>query len=414
MSGFQLRLLDLLPITYQSQDVSLSEWISLLTLCLAPLIAHIVVGTPAVSYLCNSRPQWHEEMCHYNPTSILWRYAAITDRRIRSRSWNRIDLAATNAIFWTTRGWDGSEAMVKYSLPYCVHLPDHARISVFSREMIKTIIVTLQGIQAVIVLVGTFVGNKSTVFTKWMAVDIIFFPLASIGLLRLCCGLWLNDDFLYSTHHNITSDHHLTNVDRVSSTDSLLEAPLLHQPSQFRETSFWLSRLFRTLFLLVIVSMLSLAILYLISGRQYTATDFVVILFYTVLFTATILIFLYYFVRGCTTTTVIPCIATTAYKAYTGIIFGLMLSALVVSCIETRRTPCGKYTSGPGAEADYLACRNSANDVIPLAADPDFVYYGIAAYNYTVSSNGTIVGIDHNRHQVFNFTGMCLGEKDKL
>lgn len=116
MSAFSTAPLVVTPARYQSQDIALSEWVTLLTLCLAPLIAHVVVGTPSPSYLCTSRPKWHEWICHYNPTSVLWRYTAITDRRIRARFWNRADLAATNALFWTPRGWDGSEAMVQHSL----------------------------------------------------------------------------------------------------------------------------------------------------------------------------------------------------------------------------------------------------------------------------------------------------------
>ena len=142
MSGLNWTPLTVLPIRHQSQDIGFSDWITLLTLCLAPLIAHVVVGTPAPSYLCNSRPKWHQRICHYNPTSILWRYAAITDRRIRANSWNNADLAATNALFWTARRWDGSEAMVNRSLSHCVHLPERSRISIFSREMIKTLIIT--------------------------------------------------------------------------------------------------------------------------------------------------------------------------------------------------------------------------------------------------------------------------------
>ena len=64
---------------YQSQNLNLGNWVELLTLCLAPLIAHIVAGAPRIVYLRNQRPQWHDYLVHYNPTSIGWRHFAIVD-----------------------------------------------------------------------------------------------------------------------------------------------------------------------------------------------------------------------------------------------------------------------------------------------------------------------------------------------
>lgn len=84
---------------------------------------------------------------------MLWRYAAIADRRIRARDWSRVDMAAANAIFWTSDGWDASESMVERSLLYCTHLPDHGRVALLSVDMLKTGIVTLQGVQTFVVLI---------------------------------------------------------------------------------------------------------------------------------------------------------------------------------------------------------------------------------------------------------------------
>ncbi|KAH8680376.1 hypothetical protein BGZ61DRAFT_508019 [Ilyonectria robusta] len=364
MSAFDTAPLVVTPARHQSQDIPFSEWVTLLTLCLAPLIAHVVVGTPSPSYLCTSRPKWHERICHYNPTSILWRYAAITDRRIRARSWNRADLAATNALFWTPRGWDGSEAMSN-SLLYCTHLPEHSRVSVFSRETIKTLIVTFQGIQAIVLLSGVFVAGSDVHFTIWMAVDIIFFPLALIGLLRLCCALWLNEDFSYSHSYAVPLNPRSAGSDRGrSSFDSLLEISAMPQQGQFRDRSFWPSRLFRAVFLLYTLGMPTFAVLFLVRGGQHIATSFVVMLFFLLHVAATTFILMFYFFRGLTTTTLIPCITATLYKLYTAILIGLAVAVIVVACVETRRTPCGKYTSGYGALADLISCRGSATKAL--------------------------------------------------
>jgi len=45
-----------LPLLYQSQHITFPEWLLLWTLCLAPLIAHIVAGTPQPTYLSHRRP----------------------------------------------------------------------------------------------------------------------------------------------------------------------------------------------------------------------------------------------------------------------------------------------------------------------------------------------------------------------
>jgi hypothetical protein len=72
------------PLEVQNQGITFPDWIGILTLCFAPLIAHVLSGAPRPSYLSPTRPTWHDQLTHYNPTSILWRYAAITDRRIRA------------------------------------------------------------------------------------------------------------------------------------------------------------------------------------------------------------------------------------------------------------------------------------------------------------------------------------------
>ena len=115
-------------------------------------------------------------MCSYNPTSIIWRYAAITDRRIRAIQWSRRDLAATNAIFWTSDGWNGGEEMVTSSATYCLRYPESTRVEILSLTMLKTVITTLQGASAFYILVGSVagvfcdcvlpLGLRTTLFTR--------------------------------------------------------------------------------------------------------------------------------------------------------------------------------------------------------------------------------------------------------
>src|SRR4051794_38615786 len=100
--------------TYQSAGISLTQWIELFTLCLAPLIAHVAGGAPSPTILRprTEAPHWTARLPHFNPISIIWRYYAIADRRARARKWCEQDMAACSAVFWDgeRRRWDGSEA----------------------------------------------------------------------------------------------------------------------------------------------------------------------------------------------------------------------------------------------------------------------------------------------------------------
>ncbi|GKU04898.1 hypothetical protein FLAG1_06512 [Fusarium langsethiae] len=419
------------PLVYQSQDIDSTDWISLLTLCLAPLIAHIIAGTPSPVSLHQSRPRWHEQICHYNPTSILWRYAAIADRRIRAKSWDRTDLAPTNAIFWTNRGWDGSEAMIATSAAYCYRFPDNTRISVFSREMITTIIVTAQGLQAMVLLLDGLnkEGNARPGFLKWMAVDAIFFPLSMIGLLRLCCAFWLNDDYGYSTAHSTTpeppvfcgrSSADVTELSKINilprtdsnetSSSTLLESSASNPQPRFKTpSSSWGSKAFRTFFLFAVLSLLVIDTLYFIRGGRHTATSFTVTLVYLFFLTMTAIIFIPYFWQGKTTSTIIPCITSTAYKVYTGLIFAITVAAIVISCVETRRTPCGKYTSGHGIEADLRACWSRDSDYVSLDVGYDTNLSRLVVHDFSIANKTEFILVNSTNNPEVDFKGICFG-----
>jgi hypothetical protein len=59
----------------------------------------------------------------------------------------------------------------------------------------------------------------------------------------------------------------------------------------------------------------------------------------------TIAILAFYILRGDTNTTVIPCVNHTWYKIYTGAFFVMMVILLMVSALETGKTPCGTLTT---------------------------------------------------------------------
>ena len=185
----------ILPLSINSGQIPFTDWVALFTLCLAPLIAHIAAGAPTPTVLADTSPTWHDLAVLYNPTSVLWRYFAITDRRLRARAWSPGHVSAANAIFWTLRGWDGSEEMVASSFPYIAQLPERSRVILLSASSLKSLIVAIQGLSALWLLVGNLTGGF---YAASLAVDSIFGPLAVFGLLRLCAAFWLIEYFVYS------------------------------------------------------------------------------------------------------------------------------------------------------------------------------------------------------------------------
>ncbi|KAF2653847.1 hypothetical protein K491DRAFT_694379 [Lophiostoma macrostomum CBS 122681] len=354
------------PVRYNSQCITFPEWISIFTICLAPLIAHIASGAPPISYLAQSpRPKWYDLICHYNPTSILWRYAVITDRRIRARDWNRDDLGASNAIFWTSKGWKGGEEMSVVAAPYCSRCPEDTHTQLNSVAMLKTVITTLQGGAAAYSLIGSLLGLTNVGFITLMGLDMIFYPLAILGLLRLCAAAWLTEDFAYGMLHEFGDrtpmrDFQVPKLDEVTipGTDSsggpLLVAPPTRLNLRFTPPgSSWSSRIFRSGFLLLCGAIWFLALIFMAPGVVngwrgevfFTATSLVVAIFYLYFFTITLVLLAWYFIRGETTSTIIPCISQAWYRIYTLVVMGLTVVMIIFACIETNKGPNGLYTS---------------------------------------------------------------------
>lgn len=364
------------PLTYQSQDLSFSNWISLLTLCLAPLIMHVLAGAPSPSYLSDTRPAWHDRICHLNPTSIIWRYLAIADRRIRAKRWDPVLMAATNALFWTPQGWDGSEEMAIRSVPYCTRRPQHSRTEVMSMQTLKTIVVTLQGAQALYDVLLNYPGAPTLLPT---GADRIFSCLAIIGLQRLCAALWLTDDFAFQVHDAVLlqmlPSHTVERIDngrdetRRASFDSLLRGTGMTATNEDMpekqyfggSASCWMSRAFRMSVILLQLTILvygnSSFIIHILRGTQSTVTGQLAGFLYILLFSISVILYGYYFIKGRTTSVIIPCASYFWYKVYTLLVVMGFVVLLIISCIETRRTPCGTYTSLAGDEGDVLACR---------------------------------------------------------
>lgn len=396
----------ILPLHWGSRDIILADWIALFTLGLAPLVAHIISGAPRPSCLYHRRPKWHDHLCTYNPVSICWRYAAIADRRIRSPAWSIHDIAASNAIFWTAQGWDGSESMIYRSLPYAIRLPEKATVDMFSMEMLRTIIVLLQGLQALACIIGNFSSTGD--YTTMDTVSGLFIPVAICGLLRLCAAFWLTDDFAYAAGGGdkimlappVSNQYH-----NRRSLDSLQieyeEVPCANNAYHAR-SRLWCSRAFRAFYLVPILGCWCLAFLFITPwvgtyGWKgiWTTTSWLLGVYYVSLCTPMALIMGYHFARGPITTTIIPCISTWWYKAYSMMVAMFTVILIAVAAIETHKTVCGKYSSLASEYGDPCATGDLRTFKLGAGASDGF---GIAE---RLQGDGQFV--------VVNYTGQCLG-----
>jgi hypothetical protein len=112
-------------------------------------------------------------------------------------------MAASNANFWDGHSWNGSEAMIIRSRRFLTRPPSRSRISLLSASGAKTLIVTLQGAQAVYMLTGALLNHsippsENSMLALELNLATLFFPLAILGLLRLPAALWLCEDYAYA------------------------------------------------------------------------------------------------------------------------------------------------------------------------------------------------------------------------
>ena len=417
----------LVPFSYQSQGIAFSDWANLFTLCLAPLIAHVFGGTPKFTSLSPKPPRWHERLWQFNPTTILWRYFIIADRRIRAKTWSPSDMAASNAYFWTTQGWDGSIRMMERSQMYSIRLPAHHRVRLFSGSTLTTVIITIQGVMAVKTLIdGTTKGG----YALTINISSIFYPLAVFGLLRIFAALWLTDDYLYygdidslRTSTGSLSDASVPKEEpsvvevRAQTTMSLLGPAESISSERFHRTDSWRAIIFRILYLVPVCCLLAICLIYIIPTKvkgDMTVTTFLMVLFYTSFLAVSALLYGFYFLSGHSTSSIIPCFNAIWYKIYTVMLMALTLVLVILACLETRRTPCGAYTTYP---SDFVVDANVCpGGFVVLPDHPQIlgsvqVPFGLAKFS-AINANNTINvdSTDNMKVVVASFQGICFGD----
>ena len=335
-------------------------------------------------------------------------------------------MASANAIFWTPVGWDGSESIAAQSVQYATHLPSRGYTSILSWEFLKTAIVTLQGVQVMYLFAGGFAGQ---VRLPSFAVDMIAFPIAILGLLRLWPAFWVTDDFSFGyvargggtgtgfgagmgAGEMSVKSRSSERFARIGGYDEervredvrrLLETPTAVEKGRIRGSEYWLSRVFRFAYVLPLVALWPIGVLTLLPGPWHrtgklSMTAYVGALLSTVNLLIATAIYGYYAVRHGCRSTIIPCISAAWYKILTGLFWAAVLGLVVVSAIETRKTPCGKHTT-VGKHMDEYYCPGL------LTLDGGGSDFGVARW---VDSE-VMADTEKREFEVLSFSGSCQG-----
>jgi hypothetical protein len=401
---------------------------TLITLCLAPLLAHVLAGTPKPVLLSHRPPPWQDLVCRFNPTTILWRYFVIAERRLRAKSWTNSDMAASNAVFWTNAGWDGSEEMMKQSRGYALRLPKFHRVKLISGSLAATLVVFLQGVMALKTLVGGFSNSgNSTPLSATINFSTIFFPLSVLGLLRLVPALWLSEDHLYYFNDSVPRklSHAVADSQsgkfeesvpelRLNQTMSLLNYSSTSVDEQFYPANSWRAIMFRIFFLIPVCGLLGICIGYIATtvgspDLLLTTTALMLVITYTYFLAGTFTLFLYYFFALKTSTTIIPCLTSAWYRIYTLGLAAIVLLLITFAALETRKTPCGIYTTLPNIP-ELLICP----DALAVLSNASQGAYGIS-FLAPLEAAGTLNSTANALHEgpmrtvVMAFNGWCIG-----
>jgi hypothetical protein len=337
--------------TPQSSHITFSDWIGLITLALAPLLAHIFVGGPQIVVLGPQKPRWLDVACLYNPTTIVWRYYSIAVRRATATNWTPYDAATANSAFWTSTVWNGSLETAKIARASCTRAGTRCRVRLLSRSAAQTIIVALQAAQTETDLLNSWKHLDSA---EDIALPNMFAFVTLLGMYRLLAAPWLVEDFSFADF----DDHNAIHVREILRNEDAVSKESTH-PGRSKGWRIWAIRI---LFIGPLTAQIALNTALSIPvgsrGLLYTATRTALLSFGGYIVSTMLCIFGWQMYRKHDTNVVLPSVNSCFYKVYTLSMFAGLLALLVISCLETRRTFCGVYTTIPkDVKMDALTCK---------------------------------------------------------
>jgi hypothetical protein len=347
---------------YQSYSIPFEEWISMLTVCLAPLVTHIVFGFAEPVLLSDRLPRWTDRLAQFNPITIVWRWYSIVYRRIRAKKWDRADMAVSNAIFWNGQRWDGSEEMMYMSRDWVTKVPEKTHVSLVSSSTLATIAMTLQGAGALVHILQIGTSNWRA---PGLALPNIFYPIAVLSFARLPASIWLSSDYGYnpkgiSTSTDPTSSpeikwgSHSPSYSMQCSPESAvcdgISISMHETASKARlgprsSTGARLWTIFGILAALLGCGGCAYSSVAASGPKPFvivtSASSLAVRMLYFVLSVSGLCIFVFYILKGQAGSTVVPCMNSLWYKSLNVLIIALALVAFVLAALETTISPMG-------------------------------------------------------------------------
>jgi hypothetical protein len=276
--------------------------------------------------------------------------------------------------------------------------------------MLGTIIVTVQGVQALYQLTQIIWTKVSPI----QALADMFIPIALGSLFRLPAALWLlTDDFGYdawrrprplgSTVRPSSPGSHLTGTSPFSKDNFALKpAPtyktldmealgrnnsfhlskaswplstrasnsgkdlllygseVLSKDDNLRPQTYWKAVILRLMFLFALLSIvLVFGVGHLLAEKNAPTVASLIFVHFLYISLCFVLLILgvYYFTTGKASSVLIPCINSKWYTMFTIAWYGFVVVCIVVNCVEMRRTACGVYTTvPPSAGLDDRLC----------------------------------------------------------
>jgi hypothetical protein len=258
-------------------------------------------------------------------------------------------MAPSNAHFWKDGGWHSSEKMITDSRRFYNPVSRRPHIDLLSGSAAKTLIVTLQGVQA---LYAVAMSVHSSRYVANTYLGNVFLPLAIFGLLRLPAALWMSDDVSYSNKE----------MSPEQDTEKLTAEPQDGNQAtvRFRPTDGLHGIAVRAVYLLSILALTGFTFYSVFPVPRpitpqppdtLSATSFTQVVFFLFLMLATSCIFCFYILRGRSTESIIPCFKSRWYQLYTAVLFLGMLLLITFGAIETRKQWCGPWTTYPDNES---------------------------------------------------------------
>jgi hypothetical protein len=321
-------------------------------------------------------PHWTERITLFNPITIVWRYYGIVYFRLRTPSWDAADLAAANAAFWDTktRRWDGTERTLFLSRRYLTTPPESSHVALVSGSTLATVVLVLQGVQAVFFLVGNAVSDLIGFPT---GLPTTFLPIGLLGLFRLPAAAWVSNEwgytFLNKGKNESRDEVRLRDQDELGykirelgveyegfgTSEATGEDPEDHQFQLIEErrlldTRSWKCLAYRAWWILSISGLMALAIRDIAANfnpytwnAPFSISQLLYEIMYLELCTGFLLITPAFVLQRGHASTIIPCVQSLWYKLYTGLMMLTALAAVTVASLETVQLPNGSFTTEP-------------------------------------------------------------------